>query len=266
MDWLQRLHERADQSPVTARDALYVESHVSAVGSVEPQLAARMAAAGLPIVPVPAGWRVTGTPLNAGFRRIAEWLREQGLASAWRNELLNVNDAGGVPVAMIERAAVRPLGIATHAVHLVGWAERGGMWVQQRAFDKSTDPGQWDTLMGGLISAKESVEATLARETWEEAGLHVAALRDVMACGLLTVRRPLANGYMVEHVHVHEAVIPADLMPENQDGEVAAFECLRIEDLLERLRAGVFTLEAALILADRCAAARPEYRLARPAS
>ena len=50
----------------------------------------------------------------------------------WRNELLSVNDASGRSVAMIERAAVRPLGIATRAVHLVGWAEQGGVWVQQR--------------------------------------------------------------------------------------------------------------------------------------
>ena len=35
----------------------------------------------------------------------------------------------------------------------------------------------------------------------------------------------------------------------NQDGEVERFECLAPEALLERLAAGQFTLEAALMLA-----------------
>jgi 8-oxo-dGTP pyrophosphatase MutT (NUDIX family) len=253
MDWLQGLRARADQAPVVARDALLVETGVSPIGSVEPRLAMRMAAAGLPIRPTPAGWCVTGAPLNTAFASIAEWLRAQGLASAWRDELLGVNDASGAAVGMIERAAVRPLGITTHAVHLVGWAEQGGVWVQQRALDKATDPGQWDTLMGGLMSAGESISDTLARETWEEAGLRVGELREVVAGSRLVVRRPLTEGYMVEHIHVHEAMIPAQLTPLNQDGEVAAFERLSVVDLRERLRRGLFTLEAALILVDALA-------------
>jgi len=27
------------------------------------------------------------------------------------------------------------------------------IWVQQRALDKANDPGLWDTLMGGMVSA-----------------------------------------------------------------------------------------------------------------
>lgn len=251
--WLQDLQARADQPPAAARDPLHIESSESAVGSIEALLATRMAAAGLPIEATPAGWCVAGSAPNAAFARIAEWLREQGLASAWRDELLSVSDVSGAPVAVIERAAVRPLGIATHAVHLVGWAEQGGVWVQQRALDKSTDPGQWDTLMGGLMSADETLAVTLARETWEEAGLHVEQLRELTPRRRLTVRRPVSNGYMIEHIHVFEAVVPADAEPLNQDGEVAAFERLGLDTLQDRLRAGAFTLEAALILAESLA-------------
>jgi len=254
MAWLEDLRARADQAPAVARDPLCTGSSAVAVGSIEPGLARRMVAAGLPIEAAQdGGWCVRGEPLNAAFARIAEWLRAEGLASAWRNELLRVDDAAGVTIAMVERAAVRPLGITTHAVHLVGWAEQGGVWVQQRAFDKATDPGRWDTLMGGLVSGDETIATTLRRETWEEAGLRTDQLRDVMARGRLMVRRPLSEGYMIEHIHVHEAVIPAGLTPQNQDGEVAGFERLGIGELTERLRAGAFTLEAALILADALA-------------
>jgi 8-oxo-dGTP pyrophosphatase MutT (NUDIX family) len=103
--------------------------------------------------------------------------------------------------------------------------------------------------MGGLMAADETVATTLARETWEEAGLRMADLRELTAGGILTMRRPVGNGYMVEHIHVHEAMVPAGLVPVNQDGEVAAFERLSLDALHERLSAGVFTLEAALILA-----------------
>ena len=249
MGWLQDLRARADRPPVQVRAELRIEGHASAVGSIEPALAQRMAAAGLDLRAIAGHWCVAGAPLNAAFERMAVWLREQGLGSAWRDELLSVCDAQGAPLAVIERAAVRPLGIATQAVHLVGWAEEGGVWVQQRAFDKATDPGQWDTLMGGLVSAGEGLVATLARETWEEAGLRIAALRDVAAGGRITVRRPVADGYMVEHIHVFEALVPAGLVPLNQDGEVAAFGRLNLDALEQRLRAGLFTLEAALILA-----------------
>jgi len=133
MDWLQGLRARADQAPVVARDALLVEAGATPIGSVEPSLAARMLAAGLPIMPTPEGWCVIGAPLNAAFARIAEWLRAQGLASAWRNELLGVCDASGASVGMIERAAVRPLGITTHAVHLVAGGAGRRMGAAARA-------------------------------------------------------------------------------------------------------------------------------------
>jgi 8-oxo-dGTP pyrophosphatase MutT (NUDIX family) len=158
-----------------------------------------------------------------------------------------VIDAAGQVHAAVERAAVRPLGITTQAVHLVGFTAAGAVWVQQRAFDKATDPGQWDTLMGGLMAAGETVVQTLARETWEEAGLQIEQLSGVTAFGNLTVRRPLPEGYMVELIHMFEACVPDGAVPVNQDGEVERFDCLAVPVLIERLKAGAFTLEAALI-------------------
>jgi 8-oxo-dGTP pyrophosphatase MutT (NUDIX family) len=160
-----------------------------------------------------------------------------------------VTDAHHSLVSVIERAAVRPLGIATQAVHLVACDPSGGVWVQQRALDKAVDPGLWDTTMGGLVSARESVSQTLARETWEEAGLLIDELRELAPFGRFTVRRPTPDGYMVEHIHMFEAVLAGAMQPVNQDGEVARFECLTRAALVERLQADAFTLEAGAILA-----------------
>ena len=65
----------------------------------------------------------------------------------------------------------------------------------------------------------------------------------------ITIRRPVSEGYMVEHIDVFEAVLPDGIEPVTQDGEVERFECLPPAALVERLTEGDFTLEAALMLA-----------------
>jgi len=249
-DWVRVLRDRANQPPLRPREPLAIgPGGVARVGSIEPQLARTMAAAGLPMHPLGAGWRVA-EPADESLAQIALWLDAQQLGSRWRDELLAVTDLRGDRLGAIERAAVRPLGITTHAVHLIGWTPDGAVWVQQRAHDKSTDPGLWDTTMGGLVTAGESIAATLVRETEEEAGLAVEALEEVAAAGRITIRRPVSDGYMIEHIEIFEALVPSGLEPVNRDGEVDRFEALMPAELIERLKADAFTLEAALILIE----------------
>jgi 8-oxo-dGTP pyrophosphatase MutT (NUDIX family) len=255
-EWLRRLAERTDQPPENPRSPLVLmiagEPRGWTIGSIESTLALELAAAGYPLRDSGESWDIelpNPTATTRSFAAIAEWLHATGHATGWRDELLAVIDAHRSPVGVIERAAVRPLGIATQAVHLIVSDERGGVWVQQRAFDKSVDPGQWDTTMGGLVSATESISQTLARETWEEAGLMAADLNALAPFGQFTVRRPLPNGYLVEHIHMFEAVAPDSMQPVNQDGEVERFECIARSELVERLQADAFTVEASAILA-----------------
>lgn len=250
--WLERLRTRADTPPLRARRPLQLARARATVGSVEPALGQRLVDAGL--LAREADAYVVDGDADAALERVARWLHAQGLTSRWRDELLAVTDAAGTVHGAIERAAVRPLGITTHAVHLVGRHADGRWWLQQRALDKATDPGLWDTLMGGLVADRESIEQTLERETWEEAGLRLAELRQLAARGHLLVRRPVAEGYMVERIAVFEAVVPAHLQPVNQDGEVQRFECVDAAALRERLAADAFTLEAALVLVHTLAA------------
>jgi 8-oxo-dGTP pyrophosphatase MutT (NUDIX family) len=247
--WIEALRARADLPPARAREPLCLADGHVAIGSIEPELGERLVAAGLPLVRAGAHWQLAAVDADSAFDAIARWLHAQGLGSRWRGELLAVTDAQGTRHGAVERAAVRPLGISTFAVHLVGWTRAGEIWVQQRALDKATDPGLWDTLMGGLVAGDESIRATLVRETDEEAGLDVAALEGVAHADRILIRRPVSDGYMVEHIEAFEAVVPEALEPCNRDGEVERFERLAPAAVVERLRAGAFTLEAALILA-----------------
>lgn len=186
--------------------------------------------------------------LNARLAHVAKQLHGQGRLRGWRGELLDVADLGGKVVGAIERAAVRPLGIATRAVHLNAWTPAGRIWIAQRALDKSTDPGKWDTLVGGLVSATESDALALERESWEEAGLPAACLHASVSMGEYCVRRILPEGYQVEWVGVTDVVVPTDVVPCNQDGEVVQIRTASPDEVADMIAQDLFTLEACLAM------------------
>ena len=203
----------------------------------------------------PSGWHLLlgQNDVTTGLNQLADLLRDAGLAGAWRNEQLAVRNESGGQIGTVERGAVRPLGIATLAVHLVGQSPDGRFWVQQRAFDKPNDPGKWDTLMGGMVSSVDTVETALERETWEEAGLTSADLKNLRYGGRQSNCRPSSDGaagYMQEFIEWYVATLPDGLMPINQDGEVAQFALIDQAHLLAGMQRGEFTLEASLIMAS----------------
>ena len=259
-EWLRALRAAAIQAPLRPRVPLWAGESV--IGSVEPdflhQIALQPMADGRhPLLkeerPGRLGWRLMGD-VTTSLNRVAAALHEAGLAGAWRNEQLAVPDQLGHRKGTVERAAVRPLGITTLAVHLVGQAPDGRFWVQQRAFDKANDPGLWDTLMGGMVSAADTVETALARETWEEAGLHVADLQAMRYGGRLTICGPSSDGqgagYVNENIDWYGCTVPEGLAPHNQDGEVVQFALMDSGQLLQAMQQGDFTLEAGLILSE----------------
>ncbi len=226
-------------------------------------------------------WQIN-SDLTSSLNQLAHAMRSAGLCGAWRNEQLAVKELAdtdgfnvlpetsrnlqgtsmNAPVlGTIERGAVRPLGIATHAVHLVGFvslqAQFSHMWVQQRAWSKPNDPGQYDTLMGGMVPAQNTLDEALARETWEEAGLMLSVLPALSYGGRVSLRRPAHEashtmggaGYMVENIDWFLAEVPVGLVPDNQDGEVDNFSLVDMETLLSTLYGQKFTTEASLVLA-----------------
>lgn len=197
------------------------------------------------------GWgKSPNCQLNALLAHIAQCLDEAGLVKAWRNELLDVV-AEGENVAAIERGAVRPLGLLTQAVHLNAWSPDGRLWVAKRAATKPTDPNMWDTLVGGLAVAYESLDTSLLRESEEEAGLNPEQLRHREPMRLLLrMYRQLPEGYQVENVLVNDCVLDEGVIPENQDGEVSEMRLLSIAEWWDMARSGAFTLEAELVLID----------------
>ncbi|MBU1350869.1 MAG: NUDIX domain-containing protein [Gammaproteobacteria bacterium] len=204
-------------------------------------------------LPPDVGANADGNAITDALNTLAAALRDANLCGPWRNEQLAVTNPQGDVVGTVERGAVRVLGITTCAVHLVSLAPDGRMWVQKRSLNKPNDPGLWDTLMGGMISAVDSLPQALARETWEEAGLHIDALSEVAHRGHVLFSRPSreggGTGYMVERIDWFSAVVPDGMAPDNQDGEVDEFALLPLEEVRAQVAQGRFTLEAGLVIA-----------------
>ncbi|EED69205.1 NUDIX domain-containing protein [Comamonas testosteroni] len=255
--WLQAQQAMASRHPLRLRQPLCIDEQQ--IGSIEADFARKLgadllAAHGIALRLQAGQWRLEGQGgATDKLNRLAHAMRSAGLAGAWRNEQLAVCDAQGRQLATVERGAVRPLGIATRAVHLVGVCADGALWVQQRAENKANNPGMWDTLMGGMVSAADSLAEALARETWEEAGLRVAELGELRHGGEVVFARPSdeaeGQGYMVERIDWFSALVPDALRPANQDGEVQRFERLDLADVQSWMLQGYFTPEASLVLA-----------------
>ena len=192
-------------------------------------------------------------PLNMVMERIAHTLRDNGCLRGWRDELLDVYGEGR-RLCVLERAAMRPLGLLTKAVHLNGWSRDGRLWLARRSDTKATDPGRWDTLVGGLAVAAESLDTSLVRECFEEAGLNAADIHGRSPLRVvLRMHRRLPEGYQVEDMLVSDCVLPDGVVPLNQDGEVSEFRLATVEDAWSMVEEGLFTHEAEACILDSLA-------------
>jgi 8-oxo-dGTP pyrophosphatase MutT (NUDIX family) len=240
----------------TLRLPLFIGKHC--IGSVQPQDTAHCAAHhGLRIDANAVHLPANPADCNAVLAQWAAALHSAGRLKAWRNELLSVSalpEGAAVltdlplELAQLERGAARVLGILTHAVHLVGLAANGDVWLQHRALSKATDPGLWDTLAGGLLSAGDSLHSGMLRETHEEAGLFASDLSAITLHGMVQQRREVPDGLILEAVWTYSAVVNAAAMPLNLDGEVMDFACVSREQLAMMVRSEQVTQEAVLAL------------------
>jgi len=130
-------------------------------------------------------------------------------------------------------------------VHLNGYADDGTLFVARRAPHKPIDPDRWDNLVGGMVPADETLEQALERETWEEAGIELDRV-EVHHGRSFHMRRPVAEGYQSERIHVFDATLPAETTCANQDGEVAAIARRTLTEVVQAIEDDAFTLEAAL--------------------
>ena len=177
---------------------------------------------------------------------MVEQLAQEGFIPGWRNERYRIADSFD-----IERAAARPFGLATQAVHVNGIVGGEGMWLARRSSSKATDPGMLDNLVGGGINAALSLEETLIKEAWEEAGIPAELARRATPGGTVQLLREVPEGVQCEVIHVYDLELPRDFTPKNQDGEVAELKLAPLAEVLRLVReTEEMTVDAALVALD----------------
>jgi 8-oxo-dGTP pyrophosphatase MutT (NUDIX family) len=205
-----------------------------------------------------AGRLRDGASRSAALAEVSATLRAEGALPAWRDELYDVAEEFGMPAALsIERGAARYFGMRTCAAHVNGVVANGDatrMWLARRSESKAVDPGLLDNLVGGGIAAGLSIQDTLIKEAWEEAGIGHALARSARAAGVVSVRRPMFDGLQRETVFVHDLWLPSDFAPANQDGEAVEHRLVSLPDAARALAmdrgSDTVTLDASLVILD----------------
>ena len=194
--------------------------------------------------------------LQATLKEINTALRLQGLIPGWRDEIFPLFDpVSRAPLARMERAATRFWGTLTLGAHATGYvADASGrpthLWIAQRSMSKATDPGKFDNLIGGGVPDGQTPWQALLREGWEEAGLEEPVVSHALPGSVLSLRRDIPEGLQHEWLYSYDLAMPQGLAPHNQDGEVAAFECLPVADALALAAGATMTVDAALVTLD----------------
>ena len=204
---------------------------------------------------------------SEAMAQVVRELARDGVIAGWRDELVSVAPYYAAPeLFRVERAATRHFGFVAYAAHMNGFTKKGGLahvWVARRSSSKSIDAGKLDSLVGGRISAGMSVDETLRKEAWEEAGIAPALLADVNCLGAVRTEYTVPEGLHREIMFVHDLWLPEDFKPANQDGEVAEILLMPVEEVLQNILNGEFTLDAGTVMIDgllRMGAVPPEDR------
>jgi 8-oxo-dGTP pyrophosphatase MutT (NUDIX family) len=191
---------------------------------------------------------------SAALAEVTKELARDGVIRGWRDELVSVSHHYAAPELLrIERSASRHFGLMSYGAHLNGFVRVDGLarvWIARRSTSKAIDAGRLDNLVGGRIAAGSTVDETLRKEAWEEASIPPALLQDVPCLSAVRVEYSVPEGLHREILFVHDLFLPGDFKPANQDGEVAEIRLMPLEDVVQEILAGEFTLDAGTVMVD----------------
>ena len=208
----------------------------------------------------PRGISLMGDHLSAEHRsavlaKIIESLATQEVIRGWRGEQVTVAESFYAPsIFYIERAASLYFGLTMYASHLNALVMRKGtphMWLARRAAHKHQDPGKLDNIAAGRIARGFSPIETMIKESFEEAGIVERVAKNAKSTGALKSRYEGEEGLHHEIIFTHDIVLPENFIPQNQDGEVAEFICIPVDEIMKMIEDDAeFTTDAMLVIVD----------------
>jgi len=157
-------------------------------------------------------------------------------------------------LVLVDRSAATYFGVGSFGQHINGYVEREGglaMWIGRRASDRRLYPGSLDQMVAGGLPYGLSLQQNLQKECWEEAGIPAALADKARAAGFVTYHTDTPEGFKSDLLYCYDLILPANFTPCCTDGEVAGFELLPIERVMDLVRNGdSFKPNCNLVLID----------------
>ena len=173
---------------------------------------------------------------TAAVARVLRSLHETGAIPGWRDELYPVVDRfGGEPLMLVERATAAYLGIKAYGVHVNGFVVHGDgrkqLWVARRSASKPTWPGMLDHIVAGGQPHGLSPLENVVKECMEEASIPETLARRAVPVGAVSYECLGPRGVARDCLFVYDLELPADFVPQAQDGEVEEFFLMDLEEV-----------------------------------
>lgn len=163
-------------------------------------------------------------PLSERLEDIRDALHKAGMIGPARGELMSLRlIPDGPELSVIDRSAVRILGLWVHKVHVNGLVQGSGslrVWLSRRAAQAEWNANRLDTLVAGGCAAGHDIEQTVRLEGWQEAGLTPAQLADVKPVSRMSIQYPSERGFLREVLIIFDLNLPKNFIPECHDGEI----------------------------------------------
>ena len=188
------------------------------------------------------GWR---GPVARGVKASDE--------DGWREALVDVPRTGGLVPSIVTGVAARTVAVYTKdgEHRQIVW-EQGLLWARKPGVRAGVGPSPktaGEIVRRGLPAGETVLDCAL-RELYEEAGLPESLARQVQPAGHITTARMEAEGWHEETLLVFNLQIPLDVQPYNTDGEVSGFECLSLDEVMQRIAERDFSEDAACVVAQ----------------
>ncbi|THV02176.1 nudix hydrolase 20 [Dendrothele bispora CBS 962.96] len=227
-------------------------------------------------------WLNTPSKRTTALKELSERWRDEEVfpdvsgKRKWRNEMYPVykdpfgvhdypSDAGRDDYNYafeIERSVCALFGIVTYGVHMTIYQESIAtrslkIWVPTRARTKQTFPGMLDNTVAGGIPSGMGMFDSLVKECMEEASIeeHVVNAH-ARGAGVISYFYKTTAGWLqpeIEYVYDMPMPLNADpvpFTPKPLDGEVESFDFLTQDQVISKMRAGLFKPNCALVLID----------------
>ena len=177
---------------------------------------------------------------SAALRDVVRELVREGVIGHEHGEPYAVTaDRPEQASCVLDRAAAAHFGIRAFGQHVNGFVPRADgphMWLGRRAADRRNWPGRLDNVAAGGLPFGVALQANLAKECWEEAGIPSALARQARSVGVVTYSHVSDHGFKPDVLYCYDLELPEDFVPQCQDGEVESFGLWPIDEIAQLVR------------------------------